>query len=652
MDMRISLFFILVAWCASARIARADETDELFQTHRLWNVNLRVTAERWEMMQPTRGTRLAFLLGTPRCQLPATRPADRLMVSDEQAEGYRMAPVAAGMEYAYVRAVAEFDDQVLKDVGLRFKGNASYIWTAWLRRAMKLDFNRFREGRTFMGVSALNLHNEAVDPSFLRDALGFMMYRDAGISSARTTFALLHLTIEGQVDRQVLGLYTLVEDVDKRFLKEHFGTGEGLLLKPDGIRNLPYLGENWSEYGRYGPKTEGSAELKQRVIDLTRLIHHADEATFAGSIESFMDVDETLKFVAVCTLLSDLDSFLTASHNFFMYVHPESKKIHFLPWDMNLGFGGVASAQAPEHVVHMSVKQPAPSNRLVMRLLAIPAYREKFEGHLRKAVATYFKPERVHAEIDRLQAVVRQAEAAERQSPSTMPTRLVRPMPDLKTFVTQRAQSVVGQLDGTVHAFGQTPPKPPTTAPAVRPAPVVSRPVQATPTTRPVLLNQATTRATTPRAPLPPKPPPPPPRRKTPTPLAPALLRAVDGDRDGQAANREIVDLVRVFFVMVAGPRASSIHADAVAIHLDRAVDILDTARVAPLGNPATQPSAPSAAWADVIVKQVDADGDGRLSIDEAVRAAQTWFDQSDQDRNGMLSSQELGDGLDRLAPR
>lgn len=696
MIMRSILFFMLVAVCVRGQMVRADESDDLFQTDRLWRVHLRVTADRWETMQPTRGTRLAFLLGTPRWQLPATQPADRLLETNEDAEGYRMEPVAAGLEYAYVRAVAQFDDHLLTDVGLRYRGNASYLWTAWMRRAMKVDFNRFVEDREFMGAAGLNLHNEAVDPSFLRDTLGFMMYRDAGVPAARTTFALLEMTIDGQADRHMLGLYTIVENMDKQFLKRHFGTSKGLLLKPDGIHGLPYLGEDWKEYGRYWPKTEGTPELKQRVIDLTRLIHHADDATFAKSIESYIEVNETLKFVAVCTLLSDLDSFLTVSHNFYMYVHPETKKVHFLPWDMNLGFGGVANAQSPERVVHLSVKQPAPSNRLIVRLLTIPAYREQFEKYLREGVATYFKPERVHAEIDRLQAVIRQAEEAERKSPTTMPARLMRPMPDLKTFVTQRAASVLGQLDGTVLPFGQTPPKPPATKPApvvkpaTRPAPVVkptsrpavvkpalgripaasptSRPVrpaaaaanrqgQAVVTTRPAAVNRPTTRPAPVMPKLipvaPPKPAPAPaPKPKKPNPIAPILMRTWDADRDGRAAQNEVVELVRVFFVMVGGPRAETIRADAVAVNLDRAGNILNTSYIAPLGPPATQPSASSQVWGETLVKKVDADADGQLTINEAAHAATTWFGQSDTNHDGTLTPEELGEGLDQLVPR
>lgn len=113
-----------------------------------------------------------------------------------------------------------------------------------------------------------------------------------------------------------------------------------------------------------------------------------------------------------------------------------------------------------------------------------------------------------------------------------------------------------------------------------------------------------------------------------------------------------MIDVTRAFFVLVERPRAETIPADAVARNLDRAGNIMNTSYIAPLGGPATMPSGPSSTWAAAINKHVDSDGDGRLTIVEAVKTVEAWFDQSDENHDGFLSTKELGDGLDSVVPR
>ncbi len=53
--------------------------------------------------------------------------------------------------------------------------------------------------------------------------------------AGRTAFAKVFITVPGCHDKAYAGLYTIVEQVDDRFLQEHFGAKGGLLLKPEGL---------------------------------------------------------------------------------------------------------------------------------------------------------------------------------------------------------------------------------------------------------------------------------------------------------------------------------------------------------------------------------------------------------------------------------
>ena len=55
-----------------------------------------------------------------------------------------------------------------------------------------------------------------------------------------------------------------------------------------------------------------------------------------------IDVDETLRFLAVANLTAWLDSYIGQwCHNFYIYADPYHGQLSFQPWDMNNGFGGL-----------------------------------------------------------------------------------------------------------------------------------------------------------------------------------------------------------------------------------------------------------------------------------------------------------------------
>ena len=65
----------------------------------------------------------------------------------------------------------------------------------------------------------------AIDPSKAREALAFALFREAGVPAPRTALAEVTLSVPGRHEKAYLGLYTLVEPVDRAFLKERFCFG-------------------------------------------------------------------------------------------------------------------------------------------------------------------------------------------------------------------------------------------------------------------------------------------------------------------------------------------------------------------------------------------------------------------------------------------
>ncbi|HEY2911200.1 MAG TPA: CotH kinase family protein, partial [Gemmataceae bacterium] len=311
------LRFALLAWLLAAVPSRAvsqDSAAKLLDTAKVWKVELRLSAENWQAMQPKGGGPPGFGPGGPMRPQPGGGPP--------RPQGFKFT-----YEFPYVRGAASFEADTLADLGIRFKGNGTYMMSAGgIKRPFRLDFNRFTDGGQYRGLKALSLSNNVMDASRIREAAAYDAFRAAGVPAPRTTFVELALQVPGRFDHQTLGLYTAVEPIDKTFLKRHFKNAKGLLLKPENLRNgLEYFGEEWKPYAEmYGAKSEPTDAEKRRLIALARLINRSDDAAFQKEIGSYLDIDNFLRFLATTAFLAHYDSFIGFGHNYLLYLNPET----------------------------------------------------------------------------------------------------------------------------------------------------------------------------------------------------------------------------------------------------------------------------------------------------------------------------------------
>ncbi len=242
-------------------------------------------------------------------------------------------------EYPEVRATFEFEGNPVGEIGLRYKGNSSFMGARFNdKRSYKLDFNQFDKKLSFYGLKKLNLNNNFADPSMMREALAYEVFRAAGVPGSRTAYARVYLTVKGEKAKQFLGLYTIVEQVDERMLERFFKQPKGLLLKPQMVQGLPNLGDSWKAYEkRYGVRSEGKEAEAKRFIALTKLVNDADDEKFAKEIPSFLDVKAFARFIVLNSLVANLDSILSMGQNYYIYHEPEPDRFTFMPWVSEYG---------------------------------------------------------------------------------------------------------------------------------------------------------------------------------------------------------------------------------------------------------------------------------------------------------------------------
>ena len=138
----------------------------------------------------------------------------------------------------YFRADFWFDGVPYKNVAVRPKGNSSLMSArGGNRMPLKVDFNFFNSAQNFHGVKKLSLNNGFSDPTLIRETLGYELFEQMGLPTPRRAFA------DVWVNDIHLGLYTIVEQVDKVFIRRNFSYTEGNLYKPE----MPAAYLNWTK---------------------------------------------------------------------------------------------------------------------------------------------------------------------------------------------------------------------------------------------------------------------------------------------------------------------------------------------------------------------------------------------------------------------
>src|SRR5262249_32886240 len=151
-----------------------------------------------------------------------------------------------------------------------------------------------------------------------------------------------------------------------------------------------------------------------RVIDFARLVNQASDAEFRKQIDSFLDVDAFLRFLAANALTANLESFFALGHNYHLYLDPRSSKFVFLPGDLEVSFANFLLMCSADQVMNLSLTKPYPGeNKLPDRLLAIKAVNEKYQSLLKELTATVFTKERLLQEAETIETLTKEVREKE-----------------------------------------------------------------------------------------------------------------------------------------------------------------------------------------------------------------------------------------------
>lgn len=585
---------------AQDKIKRAD----VFGPDKVWNIHLRLTAKNYQAMQPTGKSDFGFGGPFGKKDDPKKKDAPKAKV-DPDADIHKNK--GFGIEFPWSVADLDFHGTLVENVGIRYKGNSTYQMSQQgLRRPLKIDINHYIENQKLHGMNGFALGNGAADPTRIRDALAFAVFRAAKVPASRTAFAKVSLTVDGKYDKTYVGVYTLIEPVDKPFLKQHFKSDKGMLLKPERIQGLMYLGEKWDAYkDRYNPKHEPTEEQKRRLIEFTKLVNMADDATFKKKIGDFLDVDGFLRFAAANSLISNLDSFFGLGHNYFLYLNPKTNRFHFIPWDLDLSFGSMNFGGGDS--VEWAISTPyTGKNRLTERVLAMKEHNDAYRGHLKSLTAGAYSPKEMNALIAKLEGAIKDAVAKEPKTGGGFGFGFGKKQ-DLRDFVKKRSDSVIAQLEGKsegkqLAGFGG-----------------FGGPGGGKGFGGFGLGNQ----------------------------LAKPILLATDSDKDGKISLAEFKTAAGKLFKEAGGD-------DARPVAEASLVETINKLMPAPKGFGGFNPPkgfGPGARITTALLKLGQAGDDKKLTQAQFLTGAEKLFKQWDKDKSGHLNEKKLVDGINELVP-
>ena len=312
-----------------------------------------------------------------------------------------------------LHATVTVDGATYLGVGISFRGQSSYRRVDYgSKRSLNLSFDAVHDGQNVQGYRTLNLLNAMNDPTFVRAVLYSQISRDY-IAAPMVNFA--RVSINGEP----WGIYLSAQQFNKDFLRDFFGTDEGGRWKvpgsPRGRAGLEYLGEDPDLYRPvYEIRSRDEPESWRRLIELTRVLHRTPEAELEAALEPILDVDGTLRFLALDVALSNSDGYWTRASDYNLYLD-EAGRFHLVPHDMNealgVGLGGGRGGGfgggpiAPERLDPL-VALEDPTKPLRSRLLAVPELRERYLGYVRDIAQRWMDWGVVGPIVERHQALI------------------------------------------------------------------------------------------------------------------------------------------------------------------------------------------------------------------------------------------------------
>ena len=337
-----------------------------------------------------------------------------------------------------------------EDIGMRLRGNTSRIRPQqgdnYYQAHFKIDFEEWieddtiEEGKLAGCMKGIILKRFKDDPTYVREVFGYNFFRNNGIWTApRAGYTRLFINIEeenGETTELNYGVYAMIEEINKQFLKERseitpqigtkFNGNKGNLWKccwqssngasmatdfdawrSFGVEEI-FLDEAKSMRYDYDLKTNKDDLISARD-EFIDFIYKLNDLSTAEEIMAFyekrMDVGLFLKTYACNVLLGMDDDYWNNKNNYYFYFDKKGK-CYFIPYDYDniLGTNCFDDTATKNPIAWGRDGVNAP---LIEKLLSVPEYKKMYVDYLLELSEETSFVTGSQVEIQRLQALVK-----------------------------------------------------------------------------------------------------------------------------------------------------------------------------------------------------------------------------------------------------
>ncbi len=259
----------------------------------------------------------------------------------------------------YVPGSLRFEGEELTDVGIRYKGSVG-SFTGCLsgnffpptgskncpKLNIKVKIDHTDPDAKFRGMKKLLFHAMNLDPSLMRERLGYALFNEMGVHAPRAVHTRL------MINGKLAGLFLLVEEVDGRFTRRRFADGgKGNLYKEAWPTVL-----NEATYKSALETNRDDNPSVDKILSFAQDIADADETELPNVLSEWIDEEYLARYVAVDRSIKHDDgpyhwycdqaatTFLTqlpfantvcGNHNYYWYEDTKQKRLWPVAWDLD-----------------------------------------------------------------------------------------------------------------------------------------------------------------------------------------------------------------------------------------------------------------------------------------------------------------------------
>ena len=380
------------------------------------------------------------------------------------------------------------------------------------RYSFKIEFDHYEDGKSYYGLDKLCLNNLIQDNTCMKDYLAYTLMADMGVPSPLCSVVYitvngedwgLYLAVEGiedsflarnygsdsgdlyKPDSESIGGFDAKDagagqkdfadfadsDSDEQNVPPSFREdGEDIKPgngNPGGERNfggmsgmgsndtkLQYIDDNPESYSNIfsSAKTDVTeADEKRLIASLKTLTEYVNGEADESELESAVNVEEVIQYFAVHDFLCNGDSYTGSMiHNYYLY--EKDGAMEMIPWDYNLAFGGFGGGEATSEV-NSPINSPVDGDITDRPMVAWIFTNEEYTALYRQLYQEFVDKWFGNSELEQLisDTVFLISPYVEKDPTSFVSYEdFLTGTETLKSFCNLRAESVSGQLDGTI----------------------------------------------------------------------------------------------------------------------------------------------------------------------------------------------------------